>query len=268
MSASATCTFAVDVGNTHCHFGVVVGHQLVASARCATQALQAAQNPFSQWLQEQRKGFSIEPQCAAYCSVVPKVNESLERHLASLKLPIFHLRADNCPGLRIAYPKPHEIGEDRLANALAAEALYGAPVVVIDMGTAVTFDIVTRAGGYEGGIIAPGIAVMTRYLHEQTALLPALSADELVDVPGAIGKSTVEAMRLGCSVGFSGMLAALLQRVETELAQRGESPVKVISTGGTMAFLSREWMRKTEFASELTLRGLAIAAARSRGESD
>jgi type III pantothenate kinase len=267
MANARLTIFAVDVGNTHCHFGLLCGDQILASGRCATADLAAAKNPFAEWMKAQVLERE-HPEHAAYCSVVPVVNADVERHLAELGLACFHLRADNCPGLRITYPKPHEIGEDRLANALAADALYGAPVVVIDMGTAVTFDIVTRSGGYEGGIIAPGIAVMTRYLHEQTALLPALSAEELVDVPGGIGQSTIEAMRLGCSVGFSGMLAALLERVESELARRKETPVRVISTGGTMAFLSRDWMRRTDFAADLTLRGLAIAVMRSRGEHD
>jgi type III pantothenate kinase len=267
MSNKILNVFAVDVGNTHCHYGLLRGDAILATGRCATAELYSGTNPFRQWI-EQHANRVDSLKDAAYCSVVPAVNGCVEQALLELGLACFHLQSNSCPGLRIAYPKPQEIGEDRLANALAADALYGAPVVVIDMGTAVTFDIVTRSGGYEGGIIAPGIAVMTRYLHEQTALLPELRAEELVDVPGGIGQSTIEAMRLGCSVGFSGMLAALLERVESELARRNESPVRVISTGGTMAFLSRDWMRRTDFAADLTLRGLAIAVMRSHDARD
>jgi type III pantothenate kinase len=267
MNPESNYIFAVDVGNTHCHFGCLCGDTVLFSGRCETNDLNAHRNPFANFL----SGLNLPPNTflhTAYCSVVPSVNKALESHLKKLGPNCFHLQANNCPGLQITYPNPQEIGEDRLANALAAAALYGAPVVVIDMGTAVTFDIVTNRGGYEGGIIAPGIGLMTRYLHEQTALLPKLNPQDLVDLPGAIGQSTIEAMHLGCSVGFSGMLAALLERVETELARHGEQPVKVISTGGTMAFLSREWMRRTDFVEDLTLRGLAIAFMRSQGARD
>ena len=130
------------------------------------------------------------------------------------------------------------------------------------MGTAVTFDIVSSQG-YEGGIIAPGLKVMTRYLHEQTALLPELSPEELVDVKGAIGKSTVHAMQLGVAVGFSGMIHALRARVVAELQQREGCLPVVLSTGGSIANLTRDWAEKSEFVENLTLMGLAVAYARS-----
>ena len=94
----------------------------------------------------------------------------------------------------IDYPKPDSIGPDRLANAVAACASFGAPVVVVDFGTAVTFDVVDGKGNYVGGIIAPGLAAMTNYLHEKTALLPKI---EIREIKTAIGKSTEEAMLVG-----------------------------------------------------------------------
>lgn len=128
------------------------------------------------------------------------------------------------------YPKPKEIGQDRLSNAIAAQAFYSLPVIVIDMGTTVTFDIVTEAG-YEGGIIAPGLDLITRYLHEQTALLPALDPTSF-EISAGIGKSTVDAMRLGCVVGFDGMIHALLERVQNELKKRYNRPAVLLATGG------------------------------------
>ena len=129
------------------------------------------------------------------------------------------------------------------------------------MGTAVTFDIVSSKG-YEGGIIAPGLAVMRRYLHEQTALLPELSEEDLVGIEGGIGKSTLQAMQLGVAVGFSGMIDALLARVLNELKQQDDTEPIVLSTGGSVANLTSEWIGKSEFVENLTLMGLATAALR------
>ena len=150
------------------------------------------------------------------------------------------------PRLELAYPKPAEIGQDRIANAIAVQEYHGVPAIILDMGTAVTFDIITSAG-YEGGIIAPGLAVMTRYLHEQTALLPELSEADLLNVEGAIGKSTVHAMKLGVAIGFSGMVDALLARVLAELKARGEAEPVVLSTGGSIANLTQDWAQKSLF---------------------
>jgi type III pantothenate kinase len=157
----------------------------------------------------------------------------------------------------LSYPKPWEIGEDRLANAAGAQAFCGTPVIVIDLGTAVTFDIVTRSRGYEGGIIAPGLDVMRRYLHEQTALLPLL--DDSLDVPSAIGQSTIEAMRIGTVIGMGGMIQALLAAVLAELSRRGESLPRVLVTGGTAALLEKTLQPPATIVPDLTLRGLAAA---------
>ena len=141
-----------------------------------------------------------------------EIRRVLER--APAPLPVFQLTCDKKLGVPIGYPRPAEIGQDRLANAAGAHALFGTPAIVIDMGTAVTFDIVTKTHGYEGGIIAPGVEVMRRYLHEQTALLPKL--DDSLQIDRAIGQSTIEAMRIGTVIGFGGMIQALLDGVLAE----------------------------------------------------
>lgn len=255
-------TLCIDVGNTSTHYGVVedrhvspVGHYPTADLLAGPSALFAE---------------TLSPLCAgvsgiAFCSVVPAVNANLRASLAETKLDIFQLTHQTCRGLKLVYPKPEEIGQDRIANAIAAQEFYGAPAVVIDMGTAVTFDIVSGKG-YEGGIIAPGLAIMRKYLHEQTALLPELREEDLVSVKGAIGKSTVHAMQLGVAVGFSGMIDALLKRVSDELTKGGGPQPIVLSTGGSMANLTREWSEKSQFVENLTLLGLAVAAARNHRE--
>ena len=117
-------------------------------------------------------------------------------------------------GVGIDYPKPDTIGPDRLANAVAARHRFGAPVVVVDFGTAVTFDVVNRAGNYAGGIIAPGLAAMTDYLHEKTALLPRIKIRE---IKTSIGKSTEQAMLVGAVHGYRGLVRELIARIEARI---------------------------------------------------
>jgi len=126
----------------------------------------------------------------------------------------------------IDYPKPDTIGPDRLANAVAARHHFGAPVVVVDFGTAVTFDVVNRAGNYAGGIIAPGLAAMTDYLHEKTALLPRIKIRE---IKSAVGKSTEQAMLVGAVHGYRGLVRGLIGQLKRELRARR---LPVVATGG------------------------------------
>jgi len=195
----------------------------------------------------------------AFCSVVPDATERLRAVLAREKFPfpVLHLTHDKKLGVPVTYPRPAEIGQDRLANAAAASILGPLPAIVIDMGTAVTFDIITRAHGYEGGIIAPGVELMRRYLHEQTAQLPLL--DESIAVTGAVGHSTIEAMRIGTVIGFGGMIQALLDTVLADLAARGETHPRLYATGGAAALLRDRLRYPLAIVPDLTLRGLAAA---------
>ena len=249
---------SIDVGNTSTHYGLVDGQAVIQTGHFPTRHF--IDGPSADFaaaitlLLENAEGIS-------FCSVVPNINANLVASVKPFGLPVFHLTHETCRGLDLAYPKPAEIGQDRIANSIAVQEFYGVPAIILDMGTAVTFDIITSAG-YEGGIIAPGLAVMTRYLHEQTALLPELSENDLLNVEGAIGKSTVHAMTLGVAVGFSGMVDALRARVLDELDARGESEPVVLSTGGSIANLTQDWAQKSLFVEDLTLMGLAVAFKR------
>ena len=271
----------IDIGNTHTHYGLV-NTDADATANVAQTAKSAdeakprpiqnreskIQNLYTRTLDDPATG--IAPQITAFlarhpaaieglafCSVVPAATERLRAVLAREKfpLPVLHLTHGKKLGVPVTYPRPAEIGQDRLANAAAAKLLGPLPAIVIDMGTAVTFDIITRAHGYEGGIIAPGVELMRRYLHEQTAQLPLL--DESIDVTGAVGHSTIEAMRIGTVVGFGGMIQALLDAVLTDLARRGEKNPRIYATGGSAALLRDRLKVPFDIVSELTLRGLA-----------
>lgn len=264
--------FCIDIGNTHTHFATLVEENARATVeRIATGDLERSDNPLYRTL-EALKRDSPGAYGISFCSVVPAAGKLLGQRLATLpdRPPVFHLTAKTLPpGVRLHYPRPEEIGQDRLANAVAAQCLHHPPCVIIDLGTAVTFDIISAKNGYEGGIIAPGIGVMTGYLHRQTALLPRLS--EELEITGAIGKSTRQAMTIGCVIGFRGMLEALLRAVVTELASQGETDPRLILTGGCADFLFREdaenpHKEKHKLAGlealtipDLTLQGLAVA---------
>lgn len=248
----------IDIGNTQTHYGLVADGPALSWHTLATRQIDhpsAGIGPVLDRLVADEPGF----EGVAYCSVVPAAAKLLRRvlELHKFRRPVLQLTPERRLGVPIGYPTPEEIGQDRLANAAGAQAFCGTPAVVIDLGTAVTFDIITRAHGYEGGIIAPGLEVMRRYLHEQTALLPLL--DESVDVPGVIGSSTVDAMRIGTVVGFGGMIRALLDAVLAELARRGEPPVTVLTTGGDAALLGKTLRHPFTAVPDLTLRGLAAA---------
>jgi len=190
---------------------------------------------------------------ALICSVVPLATREARAwlRLAGIKPIIFNHK--NC-GLGINYPNPTTIGPDRLANGLAARAEFGSPVVVVDFGTAVTFDIINHRGNYTGGIIAPGLSAMTDYLHEKTALLPRI---ELRNPRTAIGKSTEEAMLIGTVHGYRGLVQALIGRIGGQLRARR---LPVIATGGHAKLLAKGIPEITAVRPLLTLEGLRIAS--------
>jgi len=255
---------AVDIGNTRTHFGIVDTQGARSVRAIPTHELGTKNNSLDQWTTSPEfKADRIDG--LAFCSVVPERNQDL-KDLASSRLPgkpTFQLTHQAELGLPISYPIPGQIGQDRLANAIAAQVLFGTPAVVVDMGTAVTLDVITQEGGYEGGIIAPGVELMLRALHEQTALLPGLDADHQLE--GSIGRSTEEAMQIGCLTGFRGMVDSLVEAVRTELEGRGESDIHLIATGGAFPLLHSEKNPGIIHVPDLTLRGLFEAFCRNRG---
>ena len=244
--------FCLDVGNTHAHWGVVDGRRVLAHGEIPTASLDTVALTAL---------LAAHPsEGVAFASVVPAATAVLQPTLLSCGRPCFHLRHDTVKGLGFDYPTPAEVGQDRLADCVGAQFVAGAPAVIVGMGTATTVDILTERG-YAGGIIAPGLGVMTRYLHERTALLPALDPTSLLGGP-AIGKSTVDAMRAGCALGFAGMIGALLDGVCAELIRQGSPMPKVIVTGGAAVYLPASWRDRVTHEPHLTLLGLAEAHRR------
>jgi type III pantothenate kinase len=167
-------------------------------------------------------------------------------------MPCLELTPATLCGVGIDYPNPNSIGPDRLANAAAARHRAGAPVVVVDFGTAVTFDVVDRAGNYVGGIITPGLAAMTDYLHEKTALLPRIRIRE---VKSPIGKSTEQAMLVGAVHGYRGLIRELIMELKREL---NVYRLPVVATGGYAQLIASGLPEITAVDPLLTLEGLRL----------
>jgi type III pantothenate kinase len=161
-------------------------------------------------------------------------------------------------GVGIDYPDPSGIGADRLANAAACAALHGCPGIVVDFGTAVTFDVVSAAGSYIGGVIAPGLKAMTDHLHESTALLPALT---LARPKRVVGRTTREAMLSGAVHGYRGLVWRIVEEIRAEKF-RNRKPV-VVATGGDAEWIAEGVPMFDAIDPLLTLRGLLVIARRN-----
>ncbi len=188
-----------------------------------------------------------------FSSVVPKKNRLIRK--AAGKTKVLSLNSKTKLGVGIDYPAPEKIGADRLANAAAVGALYGCPAIVVDFGTAVTFDIVSNQRKYIGGVIAPGLEAMTNFLYHRTALLPRLT---LREPRRAVGRSTIEAMRSGAVIGYRGLVREIIARVKTE--QFPKEKVHVVATGGYAKLLATKLREIDAIDPKLTLEGLRIIA--------
>ena len=238
-----------DIGNTHTHLGLADGKRVVKQTDIQTFAWLAggAAARVKKFIgREKITG-------AVLCSVVPRVTPLVKKFVrAAWKIEALELSPATIRGVGIDYPKPNSIGPDRLANAVAAKVRFGAPVVVVDFGTAVTFDVVDGNANYVGGIIAPGLAAMTDYLHEKTALLPKI---EIREIKSAIGKSTEQAMRIGAVHGYRGLVRELIGELKRELHAK---KLPVVATGGYAKLIAAKLPEISAVEPDLTLEGLRL----------
>ena len=235
----------IDIGNTHTHLGVGSARRVVRTRNFPTTHLfsKTARRDIGNFVgRAQLEGVSL-------CSVVPKATSAVRRLFSQRALV---LSPRTVAGVGIDYPRPATIGADRLANAVAVKHHYGAPAVVVDFGTAVTFDVVNRLGNYVGGIIAPGLSAMTSYLHEKTALLPEIRIREIQAV---VGKNTEEAMLIGAVHGYRGLIRELVLKLKRELKARH---LPVVATGGYAKLMAARLPEITAVAPNLTLEGLRL----------
>src|SRR5207245_7816814 len=183
-------------------------------------------------------------------SVVPAKNSAISAATRK-KAKVLWLDSKLDLGVGIDYPRPQSIGADRLANAAAVAELLGVPAIVVDFGTAVTFDIVSERRTYIGGVIAPGLEAMTNFLYQRTALLPRLS---LKEPHRAVGKSTVEGMRSGAIFGYRGLVREILAQIRAE--QFSRKKVVVVATGGYARLIASRLPEVAVVHPQLTLEGL------------
>jgi len=238
-----------DIGNTHTHLGLADDQRVLKQTDISTLAW------FGGGATALVKKFvgTKKISGAVLCSVVPRATPLACKAVRSVwKLETLEVNAKTIRGVGVDYPKPASIGADRLANSVAARQRFGAPVVVVDFGTAVTFDVVNARGNYVGGIIAPGLAAMTNYLHEKTALLPKIKIRE---VKTAIGKSTEEAMLVGAVHGYRGLVRELIGELKRELRVK---KLPVVATGGYAKLIAAKLPEISAVEPDLTLEGLRL----------
>ncbi len=238
-----------DIGNTNTHLGLATPHRVLQQRNIPTACLFSgvAEKLISSFVRHEKITH------AALCSVVPRATprvHALCRDIWDLKC--LELTHNTVRGVGIDYPKPETIGPDRLANALAAKIHFGAPSVVVDFGTAVTFDVVDAKGNYVGGIIAPGLAAMTDYLHEKTALLPKIKIRE---VRAVVGKNTGQAMLIGAVHGYRGLVRQLLIELKNTLDCEN---LPVVATGGYAKLIAGKLPEIIAVEPLLTLEGLRL----------
>lgn len=235
----------IDNSNSFTKFALASREKLLRFSKVSTSRLTAKA------LATAIRGWRFE--AVVLSSVVPKKEKTLLNFFKSQQ--VLRVSPEVKLGVGIDFPNPKTIGADRLANAAGVVAFYGAPSIVVDFGTAVTFDIISAERKYIGGVIAPGLEVMTDYFYQRTALLPRI---EPVEPASAIGKSTRDAMLSGAVFGYRGLVKQILTEIKRELAV--PKNLKVIATGGYAELIAAKLPAITQVHPNLTLEGLRIIA--------
>ena len=252
---------ALDVGNTHTTIGVFRDAQILRRFRLTT-ARERTVDELGLLLRQLCQWSQISPddiRGVIVGSVVPPLDRALREAIAT------YLHAEALfvsPGMRSGMPllveTPHELGADRLCNAVAAYAEYGGPCVVVDFGTATTWEVVSAAGEFLGGVIAPGLEVAAEALFSRTAKLPRI---ELAAPERVIGKATVDSMQAGIVYGYVGLVEGVTRRVLAELGGG-----TAVATGGLGAVIARYTDLFAAVDDDLTLKGLRLLWERNRPE--
>ena len=256
---------AIDAGNTNIVFAVCDGEAIRNKWRLATSTTRTS-DEYAVWLAELLKLHALQFSDltdAVIGTVVPAVLFDL-RHLCRQYLkcePLIIGEPNVDPGIGINTDRPHAVGADRLANAVAAHQLYPGDSIVVDFGTATNFDVVSASGNYEGGVIAPGVNLSAEVLHQAAALLPRVAIHRANSV---IGKDTVPAMQSGLYWGYVGLIEGLVARIKAEHG----TPMRVIATGGLAHLFERDISTIEQIDGDLTIKGLMLIHARNSRRRD
>jgi type III pantothenate kinase len=245
---------AIDIGNTNIKLGVFQGDTLGDTWNLAT-GIHRTPDEYGGivlGLMERRNIPASQISGVVLCGVVPPLLhtfvELCKRYLETKPLVV---EAGVKTGMRVRLDNPREVGPDRVVNAVAGQHLYGKPLIIIDLGTATTFDVVSQEGDYLGGAIAPGIGVAGEALFSRTAMLPRI---ELVRPRQVIGRNTVSAMQSGIIFGYIALIEGMIRRIDQELGAKA----KVIATGGQAYPFAEDIAAIDVVNPSLTLIGLRL----------
>jgi type III pantothenate kinase len=245
---------AIDIGNTSIKFGLFDGDELKTTWSLAT-AIHRTSDEYGVQVLVLMERQNFQPSNitgVALCSVVPPLTSILvdmcQRHLGIQPLIV---ESGVKTGTRVRVDNPREVGTDRVVGAVAAHYLYETPVIIIDLGTATTFDVVSREGDYLGGAIAPGIRVAMEALFTRTAMLPRI---EMTRPKQVIGRNTVSAMQSGIIFGYISLIEGMVQRIERELGDKA----MVVATGGYAYYIAGQTSVIDMVNSDLVLTGLRL----------
>ncbi len=243
---------AIEQGNTNTLFAVHDGERWIAQWRTATEAARTA-DEYAVWLNQLLVMSGLKLSGLKGCIISSVVPQSLfnlrnlsRRYLKAEPLVV----GDNAVlGIEVRIEKPSEAGADRLVNAVGGFIQYGGPLILVDSGTATTFDVVGADGGFDGGVIAPGINLSMQALHSAAARLPRVAIERPAHV---IGRGTVEAMQSGVFWGYVALIEGLISRIKAEY----KTPMTVVATGGVASLFEGTTAAIDHFDHDLTIRGL------------
>ena len=252
---------AIDIGNTSIHIGVFNDEKLRANWQIASDVHRKTDEyaviMLDLMAHEGVKTTDITD--AVLCSVVPPLigiyTELCEQYL---KVAPLIVGAGVKTGVKIRMDNPREVGADRIVHAVAAHQLYGGPAIIVDMGTATTFDTISKEGDYLGGAIGPGLGIAAEALFMRTAMLPRV---ELTRPKQAIGTNTVAAMQSGIIYGYVGLVEGIIGRIQKELGEKAT----VVATGGYAKVIAKETKIFDAVNPDLVLVGLRLIWEMNRG---
>ncbi len=245
---------AIDIGNTNITIGMFKDDKLEATWRIAT-GIHRMTDEYAVILLNLLRQQGLDATNVtkvAICCVVPPLTAVFEELCQKyFKVAPLVVKAGVKTGVRIRMDNPAEVGADRIADAAAAHHLYGGPVIVVDLGTSINFDTVSKEGDYLGGAVAPGLSMAAESLFTRTAMLPRVG---LTRPERAIGTNTIAAMQSGLIFGFVGLIEGIIARIEQELGEKA----KVVATGGYAELIAKETSVIDTINPDLTLIGLRL----------